>query len=94
MPADAVPADAASADAASADAAYTSPPDSGPPGGSNLFAYPKNGQSADQQTADRNQCEQWAGAQTGSSPGASANGAPEYRRALAACLEGRGYSVD
>jgi hypothetical protein len=49
-----------------------------------LYAYPKNGQSQEQQVQDRRDCEQWA-----SSQGAGA----DYRRAIAACLEGRNYSV-
>ena len=31
-----------------------------------LYAYPKNGQSDEQQAQDRSECAQWAGAQTGS----------------------------
>jgi hypothetical protein len=56
-----------------------------------LFAYPKNGQSDEQQATDRSECAQWAGGQTGSD-GAAAS--LDYRRALTACLQGRGYSVD
>ena len=53
-----------------------------------LYAYPKNGQSDEQQASDRRECGQWAGSQTGG------GGGPDYRRALTACLQGRGYSVD
>jgi len=49
-----------------------------------LYAYPRNGQSDQQQAQDRRECEQWANSQ-----GAGA----DYRRAIAACLEGRDYSV-
>jgi hypothetical protein len=49
-----------------------------------LYAYPKNGQSEERQAQDRRECEQWANSQ-----GAGA----DYRRAIAACLEGRDYSV-
>jgi hypothetical protein len=78
----------------------------------NLFAYPKNGQTAEQQSKDTFECHQWAAGQTGFDPtlagsapaaGAGANSAPaataspgkqqDYMRAQAACLEGRGYSV-
>jgi len=76
-------------------------------GGTDLFAYPKNGQSAEQQARDRQECRNWAAAQTGSgtiptgavpgAPSPSAAAAPpsseENLRAQAACLEGRGYSV-
>jgi hypothetical protein len=76
------------------------------PGTTELFAYPKNGQSAEQQTRDKQECSGWAAAQTGPSsgpapgPGAppppNAAGPPNYAnnlRAQAACLEARGYSV-
>ncbi len=43
------------------------------PASSKLFAYPKNGQTAEQQSKDRSECEQWAAAQTGFYP---AGGAP------------------
>jgi len=59
--------------------------------GGGLYAYPKNGQNDDQQSADRQECAQWATGQTGAdSSGASV----DYQRALTACLQGRGYSVD
>jgi hypothetical protein len=91
----------------------------GQPGGAGagngtVFAYPKNGQTAEQQSKDTFECHQWAAGQTGfdptlagsvaATPGAGANAAPppanaspgrqqDYLRAQAACLEGRGYSV-
>ena len=75
--------------------------------GTELFAYPKNGQSAEQQAQDKQECRTWADAQTGydatqtptTSSAATMNGAAspthrqEFLRAQAACLEGRGYSV-
>jgi hypothetical protein len=67
-------------------------PTAPPVNGDGLFAYPKNGQSDQQQSTDRTECGQWAGAQTGAD--ASAAGSMDYRRALTACLQGRGYSVD
>jgi hypothetical protein len=60
--------------------------------GDGLFAYPKNGQSDEQQSTDRAECGRWAGSQTGSDGSAAGN--MDYRRALTACLQGRGYSVD
>ena len=60
--------------------------------GDGLFAYPKNGQSDEQQSADRSECGQWASSQTGAAD-ASAAGTTDYKRALTACLQGRGYSV-
>jgi hypothetical protein len=68
----------------------------------NLFAYPKNGQTTAQQTIDRSECQQWATGQTGieSLPVGStaavavpASKRQDYLRAQAACLQGRGYSV-
>lgn len=67
-----------------------------------LFAYPKNGQSSEQQAKDRQECERWAVGQTSFDPHAAAGGAPndqaeskrnDYIRAHMSCLEGRGYSV-
>jgi hypothetical protein len=68
-------------------------------GTSELIAYPKNGQSQDQQGKDKFECHQWASSQTGFDPTqpaaatATAN-RTDYMRAQAACLEGRGYSVE
>jgi len=67
-----------------------------------LFMYPKQGQSEEQQARDRYECHRWAVSQTGYDPtAASANLSVseqaskriEYNRAMKACLEGRGYSV-
>lgn len=71
-------------------------------GGTDLFAYPKNGQNAEQQAHDRQECRNWGASQTGSSamtsatPTSAASVPPTgvaNLRAEAACLEGRGYSV-
>lgn len=59
-----------------------------PEGQQRIFMYPKNGQSEAQQSIDKRECQQWASAQAG-----GANG-PDYRRAMLACLDGRGYSVN
>lgn len=65
---------------------------------SDIIAYPKNGQSADQQAKDKFECHQWAAGQTGFDPtqgsAAPANKRNDYMRAQAACLEGRNYSVN
>ena len=84
----------------------TVPPAAGQPGETggrgamSLFVYPKNGQSDQQTQNDRYQCHQWAVGQTGFDPTNSANesqaatATPEnYKRAVTACLEARGYSV-
>jgi len=70
--------------------------------GEEVFVYPQNGQSADQQANDKYQCHQWATSQSGFDPTQSGGGVPpdqaagkraDYQRAMRACLEGRGYSV-
>jgi hypothetical protein len=73
-----------------------------------LFMYPKAGQSSEQQARDREECHRWAVDQAGFDPTAAAGTtAPnnkastdmtaakraDYLRADGACLEGRNYSV-
>lgn len=64
-----------------------------------VIAYPAKGQNSEQQSRDRYECHSWAVSQSGFDP-ATANSAPPaaaadtYRRALGACLTGRGYSVN
>jgi hypothetical protein len=60
---------------------------SGDPG--QVFMYPRNGQSTEQQAQDRTECQDWANQQAGS----VAQNGPDYRRAMIACVEGRGYSA-
>ncbi len=79
------------------------PPGPGPgPASHELFIYPKNGQSPDQQAKDRYECHTWASSQTGFDPTVANGGVPpgeaaakhaDYDRAMGACLEGRGYTV-
>lgn len=79
-------------------------PTAPPPAAANdqLILYPKNGQSADQQAADRYDCHRWAKEQTGFDPTLPGGGVAsvdherrreDYRRAMTACLEARGYEV-
>jgi hypothetical protein len=59
-----------------------------------LYAYPKNGQSDAQQAKDRTDCQQWAGTQPNTDPaGTDAAKHSNYLQAEAACLTGKGYSV-
>jgi hypothetical protein len=67
-----------------------------------LFVYPKQGQSEQQQATDRYQCHRWSADQTGFDPTQPGGKVPEgqytakrsdYQRAMKACLEARGYSV-
>lgn len=61
-----------------------------------LFIYPSQGQSEEQRDQDHYECYLWASDQTGFDPGATdpqIDNASDYRRALSACMEGRGYTV-
>jgi hypothetical protein len=62
-----------------------------------LIAYPKDGQSDEQQAKDKSDCRQWAVTQSGYNPADGARTADpnrvNYLRAEAACLDARGYSV-
>ena len=68
----------------------------------NLYAYPKGGQSKEQQTRDRDECQKWAVSQTDfnaaqppqkDEPLESSRKRESYLRAEAACLTARNYSV-
>jgi hypothetical protein len=70
---------------------------------SDLIVYPKNGQTTDQQAADRYECHSWAKGQTGFDPTQAGGGVPggnveqaraNYNRAMSACLQARGYQVN
>jgi len=73
-----------------------------PPQGDNLFIYPQQGQSAEQQSQDQYECHKWSASQTGFDPTQAGGGVPpdqagarraDYQRAMTACLQGRGYSA-
>jgi hypothetical protein len=84
-------------------AAAQVPPNAEPPANADdLYVYPQNGQSADQQARDKYECHRWAFSQTGFDPTQPATPLPpeqldtqraQYQRAMRACLEGRAYSV-
>jgi len=72
------------------------------PAEGDLFVYPRQAQSAEQQATDRFECHEWASDQTGYDPTRSGGGVSadvgaerrsDYLRAMTACLEARGYSV-
>ena len=72
------------------------------PQGEDIFIYPQQGQSPEQQANDRYECHKWAVSQTGFDPTQPGGAVPPdqtvakgdaYKRAMRACLEGRGYSV-
>lgn len=64
-----------------------------------LFVYPNQGQSEEQQANDRYECHRWAVHETGVDPSLEEmeeihpDDRQDYRRAISACLEGRGYTV-
>ena len=79
-----------------------SAPSAPPSSAERLFVYPKNGQSEEQQAKDRYECHSWAVGQTHYDPTQPANGISEtqlnqmradYKRAMGACLDGRGYAM-
>ncbi|AIZ34295.1 MULTISPECIES: DUF6515 family protein [Pseudomonas] len=79
--------------------AYAPPPEPQPGGGYDVIAYPANGQGPQQQEQDRYHCHRWAVSQSGFDPATASSAPPpgvanDYRRSLAACLSGRGYSVN
>jgi len=68
--------------------AYAGPP----PPNTTVYAYPQNGQSADQQSRDRYECSLWAVQQTGFDPSAP-NVPPEYRVVASGPPPGTGTAI-
>ena len=65
-------------------------------GVSDIVAYPRNGQTDQQTSNDKFECHKWSVAQTGFDPTRSINlqgTAADYRRAMGACMDARGYTV-
>ena len=67
-----------------------------------IFIYPRKGQSEELQAKDRYECHRWGVSQTGYDPTQSTSGMPraqlsqmraDYKRAMSACLDGRGYTM-
>jgi hypothetical protein len=71
-----------------AEAAQPAPPPPPPKAPPEPVIYPRSGQSAAQTEADRRDCNRWATTQ----PAALAD-AEVFQRAVAACMDARGYSV-
>jgi hypothetical protein len=85
-------ADASTVNAQAPDDSNSAPIPAGAPANTgSLYAYPKNGQSDEQQSTDRQECARWASGQTGADGSGTSM---DYQRALTACLQGRNYSVD
>ncbi len=82
--------------------ASTDAPAPPPSPNGDVFIYPKNGQSEEDQARDKYECHKWAQNESGFDPTQVNGGVPPeqadtkraaYQRAMGACLEGRGYSV-
>lgn len=64
-----------------------------------LFVYPNHGQNEEQQSTDRYECHRWAVHESHADPSLddeddlSLHDKRNYKRAISACLEGRGYTV-
>ena len=60
-----------------------------------VYVYPRNGQSEEQTQNDRYECHSWAVSQSGFDPTRpqQAGNPADYRRAMVACLDARGYSA-
>jgi hypothetical protein len=61
-----------------------------------IYVYPRQGQTDDQTSNDRFECHKWAVGQTGFDPTRSSQNAgnpADYKRAMIACLDARGYSA-
>jgi hypothetical protein len=80
--------------AAGADGAAAPPAGSGDSAAGQIFMYPKNGQSDELQSTDKRECQEWAAGQTATQAGSGTASGSDYRRAMMACLEGRGYSTN
>jgi len=57
-----------------------------------VYVYPRQGQSTQQQARDESECNRWASSQMGSGFDAT-QAVTNFQRALAACLDAKGYSV-
>ena len=64
----------------------------GPPPNTTVYAYPQNGQSADQQSRDRYECSLWAVHQTGFDPSAPSV-PPQYRVVASGPPPGTGTAI-
>ena len=67
-----------------------------------IFIYPRKGQSEELQAKDRYECHRWGVSQTGYDPTQPTSGMSgaqlnqmrvDYKRAMSACLDGRGYTM-
>jgi|SRR5215469_2727057 len=84
------------------DAAPAGPPPNAPApqygggAGADVYVYPRNGQNEQQTANDRYECHSWAVNQTGFDPtrgGPQPGNDIDYKRAMVACLDARGYTA-
>ncbi len=68
-----------------------------------IFIYPRKGQNKELQESDRYECHRWGVSQTGYDPTQITNDMPQnqlkqvradYFRAMSACLDARGYTIN
>jgi len=83
---------------ADAGGAYEQAPQANYGGGSagDVYVYPRNGQTPEQTQNDRYECHGWAVSQSGfdpTRPEQSGGNPANYRNAMVACLDARGYSA-
>jgi hypothetical protein len=78
------------------------PPSASQGSGSQMFIYPRQGQSEEKKADDFDKCHGWAVGQTGFDPSKPPVGPPDaqamqksgnYFRAISACLDARGYTI-
>lgn len=79
---------AAAAEALPTPTADVVPPAPATPARPEPIIYPRNGQSAEQLEADRQDCNRWAATQNGALADSSI-----FMRAVDACMDGRGYTT-
>jgi hypothetical protein len=82
---------------------YAQPaPSVSPASAERIFVYPRKGQNEELQAKDRYECHRWGVSQTGYDPTQPTSGVPgaqlnqmraDYKRAMSACLDGRGYTM-
>jgi hypothetical protein len=91
------PPTAGSEGSADASGAYEQAPQSNYGGSAgDVYVYPRNGQTPEQTENDRYECHSWASSQSGfdpTRPEQSGGNPANYRNAMVACLDARGYSA-
>jgi hypothetical protein len=79
-----------------ADGSQPGDPQYGGSASPDVYVYPRNGQNEQQTANDRYECHGWAVYQTGFDPtraGPQSGNSADYRKAMIACLDARGYTA-